>query len=359
MKLKIYINLSLIVFGLALVITSSWALDHTQLSTKQGCSSVSISVCDVATIKLGRGINLGNMLDAPKEGDWGVRAEPRFIDLAAANFKHVRVPVRWTNHASPDEAAVLDELFAKRVDNVIDRLLDKNVYVILDMHHYNQLFGDQLHNGEFAVAPDVMETRMINIWRQLAERYKDRSPKLIFELLNEPHGKMESEHWNRLLAQTLAVVRVTNPNRIVMVGPTSYNAPKDLFKLRLPKDRNLIVQVHTYEPFNFTHQGVSFLPMKLPTGVKCCDQIQRAKIVEVMDTAIKWSQTSGYPVYLGEFGAYQKADDTSRAEYARIVRSVAEARSIPWAYWEFASSFGIFEPKTNTWNTELRRALLN
>lgn len=358
MKFNVCIYFSVLMFGFMGVVPEVMAQDSALVSTKHGCSSVREEVCGVA-VKLGRGINLGNMLDAPKEGDWGVRAEPRFIDMVVADFDHVRVPVRWSNHASSDQAAVIDDFFAKRVDKVIDSLLEKNVYVILDMHHYNQLFGDQLLNGEFAVAPAVLEKRMVNIWRQLAERYKNRSPKLIFELLNEPHGQLDSERWNRLLAETLAVVRESNPNRIVMVGPTAWNAPKDLPKLRLPKDQYLIVQVHSYAPFNFTHQGITYLPMKLPVGVKCCDVRQRAEIAETLESASRWSRTTGYPVYLGEFGAYRMADNASRAEYVQIVRREAEARAMSWAYWEFASSFGIFDPKTNTWNELLRRALLN
>lgn len=358
MEIKSFIYLGVLTLTLSGQVSESIAQDTTSGTSKQSCSSVRESVCDVAT-SLGRGINLGNMLDAPKEGDWGVRAEPRFIDMVAADFKHVRLPVRWSNHASPDEAAVLDNFFATRVDKVIDSLLKKDVYVILDMHHYNQLFGDQLLNGEFSVAPEVLEKRMINIWRQLAERYKDRSPKLIFELLNEPHGKLDSERWNKLLAETLAVVRESNPDRIVMVGPTAWNASKDLPKLKLPEDQNLIVQYHSYAPFNFTHQGITYLPMKLPVGVKCCDARQRAEIAENMEMASRWSRASGYPVFLGEFGAYRMGDNASRAEYARAVRGEAEARGISWAYWEFASNFGIFDPKTNTWNSEMRRALLN
>ena len=358
MKLRCVTRFCIVLCIIFLSASKSIAQESTPDAFNQACNSVTKSTCDLVR-SLGRGINLGNMLDAPKEGDWGLRVEPRFIEMIATNFNNIRVPVRWSNHASRDEAAILDGTFAARVDSVIDNLLKKDVYVILNMHHYSQLFGDQLLKGEFEVATDLLEKRMINIWRQLAERYKDRSPKLIFELLNEPHGKLDSDRWNKLLAETLAVVRVSNPNRVVMIGPTYWNAPKDLPKLKLPNDRNLIVQFHSYIPFNFTHQGVTYLPMKLPVGVRCCDDQQRIEIAGDLDKASQWSIKHGYPVYLGEFGATKAADNDSRAQYARAVRDEVENRGIPWAYWELASSFGIFDPKTNTWNPELRRALLN
>ena len=98
------------------------------------CKSVTPHTCSTAQA-LGRGINLGNMLDAPEEGQWGVRLEPAYIDKVAASFATVRLPVRLTNHAALTGDAKLDEGFARRVDQAVDALLAKGVYVILDLHH--------------------------------------------------------------------------------------------------------------------------------------------------------------------------------------------------------------------------------
>lgn len=324
-----------------------------------GCRAVTLQTCDLAHA-LGRGINLGNMLEAPREGDWGVRAEPRFIDEATRAFATVRLPVRWSNHAEPTEDATLDGVFAKRVDAVVDALLAKGVHVILNVHHYNQLFGDKLHPNEFGVDADVLETRFLNIWRQLAERYKNRSPKLVFELLNEPHGRLNGEPWNDLAGKALAIVRQTNPSRAVLIGPGYWNNARDLPKLRMPADRNLILAIHNYEPLGFTHQGVRWIVMAQPVGTSCCDDAQKKLIVNGLDAAKRWSDANGYPVHLGEFGTVQEAPMPSREAYARFVRDAAEARGFGWTYWEFASSsFGVYAPKANRWVEPLRRALLD
>ncbi len=73
----------------------------------------------------------------------------------------------------------------------------------------------------------------------------------------------------------------------------------------------------------------------------------------------RWSRASGYPLHLGEFGAYEKADMKSRETYTRMVRDEAERRGISWAYWEFASSFGVYSPRSGTWVEPIRRALLD
>ena len=314
--------------------------------------------CAIAN-SLGRGINLGNMLDAPVEGQWGAKLEPEYIDKATALFTTVRLPVRWSNHAALTADATLDPEFAKRVDRAVDALLAKGVYVILDLHHYHQIFGDSLNSQEKAVDPEVVDVRLVNLWRQIALRYQDRSPKLLFELLNEPHDRLNGEAWNTLAPRVLAAVRASNPSRTVLIGPGEWNSINELPKLRLPRDPNLIVAIHNYDPFPFTHQGVEWRENPFPVGTTCCDAGQRKKVSQALDAAVKWSRSTGYPLHLGEFGTYDKADMQSRANYARMVRDEAERRGIGWAYWGFASDFGIYSTKTGQWLEPIKRALLD
>jgi endoglucanase len=349
-------------FVLALLLCAAFATAQAQPRGLKvpppSCNAVTQQTCATAQA-LGRGINLGNMLEAPREGDWGVRVEPQYIDKVAASFATVRLPVRWSNHAAPTADAKLDEAFARRVDQVVDALLAKGVYVILDLHHYTQISGGSLHPNETPVDPAVLDVRLVNMWRQIAQRYRDRSPKLLFELLNEPHDRLNGEAWNALAVQTLAAVRASNPTRVVLIGPGEWNGIPELPKLRLPPDRNLIVSIHNYDPFNFTHQGVEWLPQHFPAGTTCCDAAQRKTIADVLETARRWSAANGYPLYLGEFGTADKADVASRAAYARAVREEAEKRGIPWAYWMFASDFGIYSTQTGQWLEPVRSALLD
>jgi endoglucanase len=302
---------------------------------------------------------MANMLEAPMEGDWGLRLEPAYIDLVQGKFTTIRLPVRWSNHATPTADATLDDFFTARVSKAVDAMLEKDFYVILNVHHYNQLFGDKLLPKETSVDPAVLELRFVNLWRQIASHYRNRSPKLIFELLNEPHGRMNGEAWNLLAAKALAAVRESNPDRTVMIGPGNYNGIPDLAKLKLPPDRNLIVAIHNYDPFAFTHQGATWLPFKLPVGVMCCSAQQQKAVSDMFDTATAWSARSGYPLHLGEFGSLQSIDPQAREAYTRMVRDTAEAKGIAWTYWEFGSLFGVYSPEKRAWVEPIRRALLD
>lgn len=314
-----------------------------------------------AALALGGGINFGNMLESPKEGEWGLKVEDEFIQLfgtgaSPAYGKAVRLPVRWSNHASADAAATIDAAFMTRVETIVNKLLARGVTVALNMHHYRQLDGEAPEAGETTVAADVVQLRFLAMWRQIAERFAKAGPGLVFELYNEPHNKLEAD-WNTLASRALRVVRASNPDRVVMIGPVQWNSPYALSKLVLPADANLVLTVHHYEPFAFTHQGATWVSPSPPTGVDCCDATQLAKIREGLDLAMNDSKQRGYPVVVGEFGAYNKASSAARIRYLQTMRTEMAARQMPWMYWELAAGFGLYDPVAHAWRSDLTQAL--
>jgi endoglucanase len=223
------------------------------------------------------------------------------------------------------------------------------------MHHYRQLDGDQLDAGEAAVAQAAVDVRFVMLWDQIATQFRGRGPRLVLELYNEPHGRLNGEPWNVLAARTLGVVRKTNPDRIVIIGPTTWNSASDLRLLKLPNDANLIATVHNYAPFTFTHQGAEWINPILPLGVTCCSTSQQSEMTAPLDIAKSWSASKRYPVFVGEFGAYSKADSASRITFNRTMRIAMESRGMSWAYWEFAAGFGVYDPTA----TRFRQGLLD
>ncbi len=312
-----------------------------------------------AATALGRGVNFGNMLEAPQEGWWGQSVRDEYIDsAAAAGFTSVRLPVRWSNHAEPIPPYTVDPAFLAHVDTIVTKLLAKGFTVVLNMHHYRQLDGDAPDDGDVQVDTTKLDVRFLTIWQQVAERFQGKSDRLVFELYNEPHGRLGAAKWNDLAARALGVVRKTNPSRVVMIGPVSWNNAGALASLRLPNDADLVVTIHNYEPFSFTHQGAEWVSPVLPLGVTCCTAAQEAALTAPLATAATWASANHYPMFLGEFGAYEKADMASRARFTRLMRDQAETRGITWAYWEFCAGFGVYDPASHTFRPELRNALL-
>jgi endoglucanase len=333
---------------------------------------------------LGRGLNLGNALDAPSEGEWGVVLEPAFFDaIRAAGFDHVRIPVRFSGHAAESPPYTIDETFFRRVDWAVDQALTRGMSAIVDLHHYNELMD----------RPDAHAARFVGLWKQIAARYAARPPSVLLELVNEPSGKLTAERWNPLLVEALRAVRAVDRTRKVLVDSTFWAAAKDLSLLVLPADdRGLIASFHMYQPILFTHQGMSWMPPEFGSlgivfpgppraPVEATPAAQRvdwvadwlrryntspaetnpgglAAIAEQFAFADAFVQRTKVPVYMGEFGAGDKADMASRVTWTRAVRDEAERRGIGWAYWDDGGAFKVYDQKARAWNAQLRSALL-
>jgi hypothetical protein len=82
------------------------------------------------------------------------------------------------------------------------------------------------------------------------------------------------------------------------------------------------------------------------------------KIRASLKTAADWGQQNNRPIFLGEFGAYERADDNSRVRWTTAVRSEAEKLGLSWAYWEFGAGFGIYNRLMDEWRRPLLKALI-
>jgi endoglucanase len=301
--------------------------------------------------RIGRGINLGNALEAPNEGGWGVTLQEEYFQLIAdKGFDSVRVPIRWSSHASQTAPYTIDPAFFDRIDWVVEKSLSRNLIAVINFHHYEEIFSD----------PDGHEERFLALWQQVAEHYQDYPEELIFEILNEPHDKLWSLKWNRLLVKALDTIRQSNPDRIVIIGPPEWNAVNQLRSLKLPEvDRNIIVTFHYYEPYHFTHQGAEWSDgSEAWLGLTWdATEKQKSDVIKAFDGAKTWADRNNRPLYLGEFGAYSKADIDSRARWTAFVAQTASERDISWAYWEFCAGFGVYEPDLKIWMNPLVEAL--
>ncbi len=322
---------------------------------------------------LKRGVNLGNGWEAPPGNSWGVRFTTDDIDrIAAQGFDHVRVPVAWHFYLKPGKQGLqISPALLADLEPVLQRALDRKLAVLLDWHHFD----------DFTTAPADHLGTFIGGFEAIARHFKSWPPGLFLELLNEPRDALTTEAANPIYQKTIAAIRAIDAKRIIVVSPGQWGQVGELDKLRLPDgDERVIVTVHCYEPFYFTHQGAGWTqlqdlrgivypgppptPYQIPatlrenSGLRAFidgynslpgDQNPSSArtIRETLDAARAWSLYFGRPIHLGEFGCHNPGDHDSRARYLRDVRTLAETRHIPWALWEWKAGFGYWDPQTN------------
>ena len=257
------------------------------------------------------------------------------------------------------------------MDFIVTNALANELAVMINIHHFNEL--DQ--------NPAKATDEFLALWRQIAAHYRDYSARLAFELDNEPHDRATAELMNPLYAQAIAEIRRTNPKRTIFVEPGGWGGIGELKDLVLPPDNNVIVSVHCYEPFHFTHQGANWVgedfqqtgvlfpgppaqPLvadpKLNSKPYVLDWIEKYNTLpgdknpssplaftDKLKFARAWSDYYGYPVHLGEFGAYIKTDARSRANFYSAFRRTAEAEQLGWCIWDWSANFRYWDKNNN------------
>jgi endoglucanase len=273
-----------------------------------------------------------------------------FAEIHKAGFDFVRLVLQAFSHM--DAQNRLDPAWLTKLDDAVREAQRNGLGVIIDEHDFNACSDDV----------ELCRTRLTAFWQQVAPRFASAPRNVAFELLNEPHDKLNGDPWNALFAEELALVRKSNPNRIVVVGPTHWNSLNDLPLLKLPPDPNLLVTFHYYEPFHFTHQGATWVGPEIQKlhGVTWGSDADRAAVRGDFDKVAAWAAANHRPILLGEFGAYDKSGTPIelRAAYTAGVRGEAERHGFGWAYWQFEGDFVVWDMPHQRWVEPILKALI-
>lgn len=305
--------------------------------------------------KLGRGINFGNMFEAPSENVWGTTWRQNYAKkIAELGFNHIRIPIRWepAERSLAEFPYTISAAFLNRIKQVVDSTINNGLYAIINMHHHEALYEN----------PEEQKERFLAQWKQISEFFKDYPDFLLFELMNEPHGNLTPEIWNVFAIDALEKIRENNPERIVLLGTAQYGGLGGLPYTEIPDDKYIILTVHYYNPFQFTHQGANWAGEQSNEwlGTKWNDSETEREIVQNEFTPlVQFEKNNIIPIHIGEFGSYNTADMKSRAKWTTYLARYFETLNWSWAYWEFSAGFGIYDPDNNRYKQELVDALLH
>ena len=325
----------------------------------------------LAARKFMRGVNMGNYLEAPPGQDWGSHYTANdFSNIRTQGFDHVRIPIGWNFYVGPAPNYTLSNSIFGKVDFMVTNALNRGLAVILNIHNWDGFGTDALgYTNQFYA-----------IWRQIAAYYSNSPPSVAFELINEPNGPGSSTTiLNSIYAEAIRQIRLTNPHRTIFVGPGQWNSIPELNNLLLPDtDTNLVVTVHCYDPFYFTHQGATWpgpdtattglifpgppaTPLAPAAGVSAWvtnwiadyntlptegNPSSPIAFKSKLQFAGQWAVYYGRPVHVGEFGCYSVAASISRARFYTEFRSTTDTQGLGWAMWDWNAGFRYWDPAT-------------
>ena len=238
--------------------------------------------------------------------------------LAEQGFNTLRVPMHYKYFTFPiekdpvaGEQTWVQEGF-DRIDSMCIWAERYNILLILDMHACpgGQSSGDICDYD--SSKPSLWESelnrlKLIDLWRKIAERYKDQKYVAAYDLINETNWTLANS--NKLLWDTfkaiIKAIREVDTNHIVILEGNSYSNDYTGFP-STKMDSKMVLQFHRYGVYN-----------------------TKSQVQYMADMSSKYN----CPVYIGEFG------ENSNSWTAGCVNIYEEAMQFAgWTCWPMKKS---------------------
>jgi endoglucanase len=231
--------------------------------------------------RLGRGVNILSADPIWKDSSEARMTDKHFKLIKEAGLSNVRIVIKPFKF-SIDESYTINPAFFTTLDWAINQALENELMVIVDLHEHHAMEQDPL--GKKAM--------FLSMWKQIAEHCKDYPSDVLFEVANEPN--MKPEIWNEIHKAAHQVMRESNPERTILIGPIYGNQIKYLKDLELPDDENIIVAIHYYMPIQFTHQGAPWSSKNKDfSGIKWTNsEVEEGEVNFDFDMAQDWSKNT-------------------------------------------------------------------
>jgi endoglucanase len=302
-----------------------------------------------AGLPVGPCVNAGNHFDIADDDNPGAKklGEDDFARMHKVGFQTVRLTVNWSRHFV-GESDRLDPAFLARIGKLIDSAISNKLNVLLDSHNFKNLDEEPV-----ATAP-----KLAAAWAQIAKAYADKGDDhLWYELSNEPHGAFDNGNLMAVLAPSLAAVRAVSPNKPVVIGGQNWSGVDSLATLNLPDDPQVYPTFHYYEPFDFTHQGASWVKPMMPLGRIYGGEADKARLVRDAAKVAAYVARTGRVPLMGEVGAYEVILPEQRVAYHTAVTAAFAAQKVDQCVWGYTNTFPFYDHRAGKWNKELLKAI--
>ncbi len=330
-------------------------------------SLISISLLSIQcqSQKVYRGINTALINDVKNPNEYGASINKDYFKLFSKwNVNVIRVLFRVDpKYLSNKQGSVLYDLpylndfntdYYKKNFQVLDTVIkyaksyDIKVIIYLAEHIKGKKSGVFYNpNNESGYYYE-----MLNIYKVIAEKYKDNSILFAYDPLSEPKRKTEQNIWKEeLFEKFYNDINSIDNSTYILFAPGPVGMVEGFEGLIPFTQEKVLYSIHCYYPVGYTHQGIKEFvknkagEIKYPGDIKdkwnsSVEYWDKEKLINSLKPALEFKSKYNAKFFVGEFGVVRWAPDADL--WINDVVSILEANNISWTYFSYG---GI-----NKWN---------
>jgi endoglucanase len=285
-------------------------------------------------------------------GDW---SEKTFKDMSGWGANAVRLILNPVTLAKKFNMPFWDA-WPKVLDEIEQAVVNANKYgikVVVDLQSPPMpeiIEKSQYDQPELWHDPDL-DASFLRFWTDIATRMKAHEDGIWgYDLYNEPLDRSklpwEPKQWRPLALKLVKAIRAIDPNVWLVYEPGPGSLDRGFDGLVPLPDTHVIYSVHGYVPFEFTGQGLDYVPGMDRTdvskllGVHYPGMINgvywdKAQVEKWLAPAIAFQKKWNVPMYVGEFSVIRWAPKADAVQWLKDNTSIFESLGWSWCYHAF------------------------
>ena len=274
--------------------------------------------------------------------------------LKKYGFKTIRFPVTWMYFI--DDKGNIKSEWMTRVKEVIDIIINEKLYCILNVHN------DGYYTNWLIDGMEVID-KYINLWRQIANEFKDYNEYLIFESMdqiffydeiNYNFDYITLKNLNQAFVDTIRNTGGNNIDRLLIVAGANddYQMTCNSYYI-MPVDQSnkLAVSIHYFEPYDFIYNTYfdpynwtdsNGLIITYGPTLKWGNSMEYQQLIENFELLKSYYVDKGIPIIINEVGVKteEKKEIESIREYLYMIFSISsDYEGIMCCLWDTSNKF--------------------
>lgn len=366
MKKREFIKLSVAGAG-AMILRSSWDKMNAQMKSPGKVAEVGSGVIRLDSSRISNAVPavrgamtewmyLGPDVDRTKlkprgpKGGYGVLFDLEEEDFALAaqtGINTIRCAVEHTSLEDHNQPGKYFEHGFARIAKMLDMCAKYDLQVIIDLHN---ALGREGGGDPRLWQEKAYQDRFVNVWQQLAKRFKDSPQVIAFEPLNEAEPRFSSNKdecsavWNNLTRRVTDAIRKIDTTKPIIIDSIEYADP-EAFKWLVPTgDPNTVYSFHWYGPGDFHRQRgtTSDNPYRHYPERYEGKWWNRQVIGESFQPAFDFGKKHNVPIFCGEFGCVSNCPEMEDIVWLLDIISLLDQNNAGWTYYHYM--FRTIEP---------------